>query len=267
MVEIQKIANQVYILADQAGNCVNLIIGKERALLFDTGIGIDDVHEAVRQITELSLLVINSHGHFDHVGGNYQFDTVYLSSEDMPLLETYTFEIYEKWIKDIPVYQNVLSFPERFATWSNTRPLDFTQFDLGDMVCQVIPLQGHSKGSIGIYIPKLKLLLSGDALTPVMCLMFQNHMSVDTQYETLKRVEQMDITHFLTSHHKQAFDKEIIGRMIACIEHSKTGRGYSYQYPYPPYTKGRLYLSSMKDEEVALVLPIETRPIKKAVDR
>lgn len=257
MVKVKKISEQVYILADQAGNCANLIIGKERALLFDTGIGIDDMRKAVGQITELSLFVINSHGHFDHVGGNYQFDMVYLNTEDMFLLETYTLEQFKKWIEDLPVYQNVSSYPEKFATWDNTRPIDFNQFDLGEMECQVIPLQGHSKGSVGIYIPRLKLLLSGDALTPVMCLMFQNHMSVETQYETLKRVDQMDVTHFLTSHHTQAFPKALIDRMIACIESSKNGRWHNYQYPYPPYTRGKWYVHSIEEEPVGLILPLE----------
>lgn len=56
--------------------------------------------------------------------------------------------------------------------WSQIQNLDFEVFDLGQLECFVIPLPGHTKGSIGILIPDLRLLLSGDALTPIMCLFF-----------------------------------------------------------------------------------------------
>lgn len=255
MIEINKLSDQVYILKDQAGYCSNLIVGKERALILDTGAGIDDLRGAVEQITKLPLLVMNSHGHFDHVGGNYQFDVVYMKEEDMPFLEVYTQEIVDHWIQNLQPYKGLEEYPKGFRTWANTRKLDFEQFDLGELECKVISLQGHSKGSIGIYIPKLKLLLSGDALTPVMCMMFQNHMSLEIQKETLERVQKLDISRYLTSHHMKTFDKSMITRMIACIEHAPNARWvHGYQYPYPPFTKGKMYVDSIEDEPVAIIL-------------
>lgn len=50
-----------------------LIVGRKKALLFDTGLGIGDMYQEVRKITQLPIIVINSHHHFDHIGGNYQF--------------------------------------------------------------------------------------------------------------------------------------------------------------------------------------------------
>ena len=82
MITITKVLEHVYVLKDRAGCCANLIIGKNKALLFDTGSGIDDIKEAVKNITDLPLMVINSHGHFDHIGGNSQFDEVYLSVDE-----------------------------------------------------------------------------------------------------------------------------------------------------------------------------------------
>ncbi len=51
--------------------------------------GVDDMYTAVRSITELPHLVINSHGHFDHIGGDAQFDIVFLSALDFPILQSY----------------------------------------------------------------------------------------------------------------------------------------------------------------------------------
>jgi len=53
-----------------------LIIGKEKALLFDSGNGLGDIRAIVDQITVLPVTVLASHSHIDHVGGHWQFDTV-----------------------------------------------------------------------------------------------------------------------------------------------------------------------------------------------
>ena len=53
-----------------------LILGNQQALLFDTGMGISDVRKIAAELTTLPILVLNSHTHNDHVGGNWEFDTV-----------------------------------------------------------------------------------------------------------------------------------------------------------------------------------------------
>ena len=231
--EVTCICDNVYVLTDRAGCCVNLVVGKEKALVFDTGSGTDDIHGMVRKLTGLPLVVINSHGHLDHIGGNGRFDTVYMHQDDFVILESYTAEL--------------------LGQWGNMKALDFDTFNLGEMECRIIPLRGHSKGSVGVWIPKRRLLLSGDALTPVMCLIFQNHMTVETQYNTLKCVKNLDFDYYLTSHHSQCFPRQTIDRLMRCIENSPEGKWHPYQYPYPPYAKGKIYLDSMEGEPVALI--------------
>ena len=46
-----------------------LILGKERALLLDTGMGIGNIRAVAERLTKLPITVVNSHSHFDHVGG------------------------------------------------------------------------------------------------------------------------------------------------------------------------------------------------------
>ncbi len=54
-----------------------LVVGAERALLFDTGTGTGDIRSVISELTELEAVVVNSHSHSDHVGGNDQFETVF----------------------------------------------------------------------------------------------------------------------------------------------------------------------------------------------
>lgn len=54
-----------------------LIVGSERNILFDTGMGMDRISAVVKELSPLPVIVINSHTHYDHIGGNNEFDTIY----------------------------------------------------------------------------------------------------------------------------------------------------------------------------------------------
>lgn len=53
-----------------------LIVGSEKALLFDTGMGLDSISIVAKELTSLPIIVINSHTHYDHIGGNKEFETI-----------------------------------------------------------------------------------------------------------------------------------------------------------------------------------------------
>ncbi len=61
---------------------VFLLVGTERALLLDTGVGIGDLRGLVEQITDKPYDVAVSHGHMDHVGGAAWFDRIWLNEKD-----------------------------------------------------------------------------------------------------------------------------------------------------------------------------------------
>ena len=53
-----------------------LIVGSEKALLFDTGMGLDSISIIAKELTSLPITVINSHTHYDHIGGNKEFEMI-----------------------------------------------------------------------------------------------------------------------------------------------------------------------------------------------
>src|SRR5712675_792542 len=54
-----------------------LVIGRDKAVLFDTGMGISNIQAVVAGLTKNPVSVVNSHTHNDHVGDNWRFDDVY----------------------------------------------------------------------------------------------------------------------------------------------------------------------------------------------
>jgi hypothetical protein len=69
--EVYEVAPGVFAISEPRqyeGVTSFLVVGSERALLFDTGLGVARIGEVVRGLTDRPVTVLNSHAHFDHVG-------------------------------------------------------------------------------------------------------------------------------------------------------------------------------------------------------
>lgn len=77
--KVYDVGNNVYAI-DEPYNweetIAYLIVGKKKALLFDTGMGLDTISLVVKELTKLPVVVLNSHTHPDHIGGNSEFSNV-----------------------------------------------------------------------------------------------------------------------------------------------------------------------------------------------
>ncbi|MCL1848417.1 MAG: MBL fold metallo-hydrolase [Clostridiales bacterium] len=78
--EVYRVLPDVYALYEpgHAEEVISyLILGADRSLLWDTGMGIVPIRPLVEELTRLPCIVANSHNHHDHVGGNWEFPQVY----------------------------------------------------------------------------------------------------------------------------------------------------------------------------------------------
>jgi len=77
--EVYKINPDIYVFYEpgQFEEVISyLVVGKERAVLIDTGLGIGNVKRLAEESTHLPIVVVNTHNHYDHIAQNYLFDSV-----------------------------------------------------------------------------------------------------------------------------------------------------------------------------------------------
>jgi glyoxylase-like metal-dependent hydrolase (beta-lactamase superfamily II) len=63
----------VHLVAEPGHVSCWLVHGSERSLLIDTGLGVRSISDAIEPVASSRVVAVNSHSHFDHVGGNHEF--------------------------------------------------------------------------------------------------------------------------------------------------------------------------------------------------
>lgn len=74
------------LVAEPGHVCSWLVQGRDGAVLIDTGLGVADIAAAVAEVARGPVEVVNSHSHFDHVGGNALFERRAIHRLGEPLL-------------------------------------------------------------------------------------------------------------------------------------------------------------------------------------
>lgn len=150
-----------------------LVTGSNRALLFDSGLGVAGIREVVRRLTTLPVTVVNSHTHFDHVGGNREFEDVRnldepyshasARGEVSQSLAAYASETLAEDHVCGPLPAGVTSRSYLIPKWRISASLrDGEVLDLGDRRLEVLKTPGHTPDSMCLLDRSNGLLFTGD---------------------------------------------------------------------------------------------------------
>jgi len=216
---VNEVDPGVYQIKDTLDVLMYLIVGDEKALLFDTGYGVIDLPAVVKSITDKPLTVVLGHGHIDHVNGAYQFDEVYLREPDFELCHEHTGIDLRQTIAERLKEAN-LKPDFDLDEWVKAGackilPLEIgTVFDLGGIHVEIVDMAGHTAGSIGILLVEKRILIDSDSAN-VHCWMFVPHsLSVREYIAMLERVKQMGFDKFYVAHQENAHDKSYFDKFI-----------------------------------------------------
>lgn len=176
-----------------------LVQGKDLAILWDTGQGKQDLAAYLAERVKTPYLVCNSHGHADHIGGNFRFPSVYAHPADWPLLEAHARMTGRDW---------------------QTEPLEAgMSLDLGGRLVKVISLAGHTRGSVGLLLEDEGLLLAGDGLNPTLLMLGPEAASFAQLRTTLEEVETLPFDRYLASHAPRPLPKRQVGLHLLHLDH------------------------------------------------
>lgn len=201
----------VYHIQDPMGVCMTLLAGSRKALLVDTGYGLEDVQAFVRTLTDLHVQVVLTHAHHDHAAGAVWFDRVFLCEADLPHYALYTDQAHRERVQQ-QAQSNGVAAPEGYASMpaAEALPLESCTIDLGGMTARILPCPGHTPGSCVIEVPERKLLLTGDNWNPCTWAFFPETPGVSALKKNMQPVLALPFEHVLCSHQPHLYPREKI---------------------------------------------------------
>lgn len=209
-----------------------LIVGQKRALLFDTGMGISDIKKVTVELTKLPIIVLNSHTHDDHVGGDWEFDTVY--GMDTDFTRTNAKGSREDAQAEITPDQICGSLPKGFDPKAYvTRPWkiaaythDGERFDLGGRTIEVIATPGHTPDAISLIDRANGLLFTGDTYYPAPIWLFRPETDLDAYAASIRRLAALapQVKLVLGAHNIPVAQPSVLAQLVTAFDGVRAGK-------------------------------------------
>ncbi|WP_085899897.1 MBL fold metallo-hydrolase [Kiloniella majae] len=174
--DVQKVSNRLYTISEPRHyehTVMNLLVGKQHAVLIDTGCGIGNLSRVVEQLTNLPVTVVNTHTHLDHLGSNHQFSDIIMFdhpnsrnvSQNGALKEDFVRELLDEkfvtppWPRSFELASTTLP-PFKVSRWIKHEDI----LELGDICLKVLHTPGEASDHICLLEQNDRILFTGDIL-------------------------------------------------------------------------------------------------------
>jgi glyoxylase-like metal-dependent hydrolase (beta-lactamase superfamily II) len=210
-----------------------LIMGTKQAVLFDTGMGIANIHALATRLTSRPIVILNSHTHNDHTGGNWQFPFVF--GMDTPFTRASTKGERDDAQAEIAPGQTCGDLPKNFdakayATkpWHVSIPVhDGFKVSLGGRTVEIIATPGHTPDSICLLDRDNGLLFTGDTYYPGTIWLYRPETDLDAYLTSVKKIAALapDLKLVLGAHNVPVAQPSVLPKLASAIEAVRAGQG------------------------------------------
>lgn len=173
-----------------------LIIGTKKALLFDSGNGLGSISSVVKELTKLPVTVLNSHTHYDHIGGNHEFDNILALETEYTL-----YWAKNGWSHDLvknevaPDAFCMEKLPDLDTATYHIKPFSISTFindghiiDLGQRTLEVISVPGHTSDAIALLDREHGYLWTGDTFYEAAIWLFFDGTDLEAYEKSIRKL-------------------------------------------------------------------------------
>ncbi|SHG44900.1 MBL fold metallo-hydrolase [Ornithinibacillus halophilus] len=204
-----------------------LLLGTERAALIDTGLGIDNIKRITDQLTNLPIIVITTHVHWDHIGSHQEFGTIVVHHEEASWLEEgikglSIDQIRKDVARDITKQPPVTFNPSTYTPYQGKASevvSDGDLIDLGERILTILHTPGHSPGHICVLDNTYNYLFTGDLLytgTPIYA--HYPTTSPENLVHSLEKISYLEgLQRIFGSHNELGMDPSILLEVMEAV--------------------------------------------------
>ena len=203
-----------------------LVEGRDYALLIDSILGFGNLKAFCETLTEKPVILVNTHAHSDHYGGNFFFDSCYMHHRDIGFFQDSVGKVKKQQLIDLArerapeEYRDRIGADSEFTDWNPMKvyPLyDGDVFDLGDRKIEVLEVGGHTAGSVVLIDPLTRIAYSGDACNGNTLLEFPNSLPIISYMRALLRLKERQGSFDRMYGGHEIFDASIVDEAIETV--------------------------------------------------
>ena len=211
-----------------------LILGRERDILVDSGMGIAALRPVVDRLSSRPRLVFTTHAHVDHVGSHPEFADCEIlvhpaeaeelarpgrqglrfpkrSAEEIAELRRSGIEPSEFMVEAVPFAGYDLEAYRRAPVKPTRLVSEGDIVETGDREFEVLHLPGHSPGSIALWERSSASLFSGDAIYDGVIVDNLPGSDVPAYRATMRRLAELPVAQVFGGHNAPMTRTQMLG--------------------------------------------------------